>query len=377
MYFKVDNLTVPIPDAPEEVVIEVTNNEEIPKEESEGSLEKLTTPLKRTLSRKSTRRNVQTITNLALPKAEEWTLCAPMASEASDITQEDTTKVPPPVVVTAIAAQAPMTTEKVGSSKEADLNKEIRMSVAMDGNEKSSVVVEAKVAPSPIQSNGTSPKKSAPPGIITRFNIPVPQGQVEAQTPVTHHDRRRSLSYANVLSDSGEKRSVEEWVNQLKDRPEGLNNEILRSPTKKTPTKASPLKQPIQEEPVPEPPQQQEEESGPKVVAVINAVFVGTDTDFLETSKMRSLFRGNSLSPEEAKLFEMPEVTEETRREQETEDLIWDCCCSLTPEEMANASPCTRAFHRYKCYLLASSFALLILAFVIAVVIVSRTGQKS
>ncbi|KAI8910211.1 hypothetical protein EDD86DRAFT_189849 [Gorgonomyces haynaldii] len=55
-----------------------------------------------------------------------------------------------------------------------------------------------------------------------------------------------------------------------------------------------------------------------KSVMIWNAVRVGTDDHFLRKSEMRKLFRENALVPEDAKLFQMPDVNTDNDSDDES-----------------------------------------------------------
>lgn len=80
-----------------------------------------------------------------------------------------------------------------------------------------------------------------------------------------------------------------------------------------------------------------------------------TDTDFLEQSKIRIIFKDNAIEPEDAQLFRMPDYTGEEQPPavvvQETSALCEFCYPSQST--LQNSSYCMRIFHYFKCYLLA------------------------
>jgi hypothetical protein len=87
-----------------------------------------------------------------------------------------------------------------------------------------------------------------------------------------------------------------------------------------------------------------------------DGVLFATDTDFLEQSKIRILFKDNAADPEDAQLFRMPDYTgEEPTPAVVVEESSAVCeFCYPTQETLQNSSKCMRIFHYFKCYMLAA-----------------------
>jgi hypothetical protein len=72
------------------------------------------------------------------------------------------------------------------------------------------------------------------------------------------------------------------------------------------------------------------------------AYLFGTDADYLDNSKTRSFFKDNAINPEDCKLFEMPEVTKESREDEDevssTMSHIPGLCCQYSDRLPARSS---------------------------------------
>lgn len=131
-----------------------------------------------------------------------------------------------------------------------------------------SVTIKTPEGPLHINSHRKAQCKVAiPAGKVTQFTVPVPESQLATVSPLTPPRRRRHLSMRNSCAAPG---NFSEWVSTIR-------NATL-------------------------------EESVP-IVITYDAVFLGSDSDFLESSKIRAIFKENALNPEDTKLFEMPEFT--------------------------------------------------------------------
>ena len=207
-----------------------------------------------------------------------------------------------------------------------------------------------------------------PAGTLTQHGRPVSQGQAESTLPrhAGAHSRRRSLSYMNSLGDGNvgggvvvspgivspcvagpagpttpsspgaTATSLDEWKTKVRadrhrspqdtrehtahdqphdnrDRaktPPGPQASIQKTasslatagaPTATAATTAPPPPQPHQ--PPPSPPEEEE--------TFYDAVLIATDNDFLETSRVRALFREHAVTADDWRLFEMPPVVAE------------------------------------------------------------------
>ncbi|KAH9244406.1 hypothetical protein BASA81_018193 [Batrachochytrium salamandrivorans] len=241
----------------------------------------------------------------------------------------------------------------------------------------------------------------APPGIITRFTVPVPKDDLAKIVPKTYRGHRRSLSYQNAVSASGTPASFEEWVRmvhqekgQIKDREmseTGDEYDVVKpfSQTPKTPTRMGgrdfKLATIVDEtaiqvnspEGVPDGnmkllnsdglPREnfktskmmnddKEDQDLDLDIIIYDAFLIATDNDFLESSKIRALFRENAIVPDDAKLFEMPAYTGE-QQSSPTVEIVEDSLlcewCYPSSQVLSQTTPCIRAFHRAKkirCY---------------------------
>ena len=319
MYFKVDSSTVPVPETSTKNLVENTEAKPtlvVPTINTEGG----SNGSLRKSFRKSVIRNPQPLeaTQVVPPQIETWTLAGPHVQEADDIKEEDTSNVHPLVLVSPIQDMLPRGSK---TSLKNEQQPVVRMSVAIrENDENSALVVEAKVA-NVIEAT-KSMKKSAPPGIITRFNVPVPQNQLDAQLAVNQKDNRRSsLSYANVVSANCDK-TIHDWLTMLQDegRTPGKtqSHPIIEEPEEEKPTEDSPVETNGQVKPATE----------KNEVVVLRAVLLGTDSDYLEKSTFRTIFRENVLEAEDGKLFEMPPVLAPQQAEQPEQPSgpSWRCC---------------------------------------------------
>lgn len=90
-------------------------------------------------------------------------------------------------------------------------------------------------------------------------------------------------------------------------------------------------------------------------VEMYDAVLFATDDDFLEKSKIRAIFKKNAVSPEDAKLFEMPEY-KGTNNFDEGQLILYDdatLCDICFPEPPANVTGIRAILFQYR-YILIS-----------------------
>ncbi|KAJ3155381.1 hypothetical protein HDU86_004283 [Geranomyces michiganensis] len=203
-------------------------------------------------------------------------------------------------------------------------------------------------------------KVPAPAGQITRFAVPVPQSELGKVAPPTNRNRRRTLSFHNAVSTSGATNaSFEDWLSMVHQekrklqrkgpalesvgeeydvvKPFGGRNRqsamkrarlgaIIASPIEPSTTGFSALDGELQNDHtlplvpavVKEDEGDEDEEEFGDLPSIYDAHLFATDIDFLESSKVRSIFRENALSADESKLFELPAVPRETPTSTET-----------------------------------------------------------
>jgi hypothetical protein len=253
-------------------------------------------------------------------------------------------------------------------------------------------------------------------GIITRFTVPVPKEEMGAVIPKTQKGHRRTLSYRNAVSASGVPASFLEWARMVQEEStDGLPNstggevserdpidfDVVKPFARNSPSKAlilspdrkhTPKLAPIcddeeleeQSSPVDEKDQQEvsttteeENEKGSPEIVFIDAIYIANDNDFLETSKIRQIFRSNAINPEDAKLFQMKEYTGQDANEQPFE-IVGDSfpCegCYPSEQELASMSPCVRFFHVHKCLILASMISILVIVFILVMMFTNFNG---
>ena len=249
-----------------------------------------------------------------------------------------------------------------------------------------------------------------PNGTVTRFTVPVPAEQLEVVIPKTQRGTRRSLSYRNAVSASGVPASFLEWAQMISEeqscdiengefdivnfvgRVSSANTPMLQTP-KSGKTIMSALEPMIEEEEEKKSVNEEIKEDGnfgavasqpqeaakvgdlvvdatqplkvsPKIV-FYDAVYFANDNDFLETSKIRQIFRNNAIMAEDAKLFEMKEFTGDDATGQDFEIVrdTFPCeCCYPSDEELNGMIPTVRFLHTHKCMILASFVSLLVIS---------------
>ncbi|KAJ3194914.1 hypothetical protein HK101_001586 [Irineochytrium annulatum] len=332
----------------------------------------------------------QGVVSLAVPRDPNAIDFRQRASSFDDRKRTSTaTKSPATPVTKDPAAQSPMSLAP--PSAESDCSHGGRRHTSFNINEIQAIM---KPASSPIRLvTPTSPasKSPAPAGVITRFAVPVSPEEVAAITPRTAKSRRRSLSYANAVNANGGEGGFEDWAQMVKTERspvgaegeeenhgdydtvrkfggsakragerieeeeeddgkecgdmEGKDNESEASKAEVKDAEMIRIKS-IKRKTV--------EESGP--IVTIDAVLFATDNDFLESSKVRAVFKQHALAPEDAALFEMkPFLGTETEspvviivEEPKSCEL-----CYPSASSMSRLSPCMQTFHRVKCYLAA------------------------
>lgn len=126
--------------------------------------------------------------------------------------------------------------------------------------------------------NGTT-KVSVTPGTATRFNVPVSIESATAASP-TKSKNNDMLCYRNAVSASIVPESFLEWAKLLRVQQSSKS---------------------------PAPPSEIESKNN----LVYDAVFIGTDDEFLCKKEIRDLFAKNALTLDDSKLFEMPEISED------------------------------------------------------------------
>ncbi|KAI9362054.1 hypothetical protein DFJ73DRAFT_813183 [Zopfochytrium polystomum] len=198
-------------------------------------------------------------------------------------------------------------------------------------------------------SSPTSPHVPIPIGTPTRNATPIPDEMLSSLIPATARSRRRKLSFANAVAAAGTPNATfEEWIGALSNQresfgadnemeedydavptfggismlgsaPDGIvladgsvtgNKEFVRTvetdltgPKPSDDSAALQPEAPPPEEPAPQAVPRRTE----KKVVTIDAVLFATDGDYLESSRVRAVFRAHALQKEDTLLFEMPE----------------------------------------------------------------------
>ncbi|KAJ3013734.1 hypothetical protein HKX48_005545 [Thoreauomyces humboldtii] len=195
-----------------------------------------------------------------------------------------------------------------------------------------------------------------PAGTVTRFARPVDVAE-EAGRHRTPETRRRSMSLQNHVSGGGRIGidAVTDWSNAL--RVESLASDARKQETVPLLTSsysaATLLPAPVVEAARP-------------VVLTFDAILFATDTDYLETSRIRSVFRANAVTPDDVKLFEMQEFTgiDSPLPFTIVDDSPVCEWCFPSPDSMMDMSPTRRFFHRSKFWACILAFAVVLIVLV-------------
>ena len=231
-------------------------------------------------------------------------------------------------------------------------------------------------------------KTAVPSGVVTRFAVPVRPEDLISIAPPTDLARRRTLSYMNSVNASGEPATLEEWKEMVKEDQKQIHSAIVEnahsinfdevkpfrsslSPVRATtsihgnsPPKKSPLGIQVNDSNHVQLSSNAnlmstsvDEESALKddKDAIYDAILFATDNDFLESGRIRAIFKENAVNPEDAQLFEMPPFTGEEESPvtvvvDDSEICEW---CYPSQVTLDNSGSCMRVFHQTKCYLLA------------------------
>ncbi|ORZ30760.1 hypothetical protein BCR44DRAFT_55719 [Catenaria anguillulae PL171] len=227
-----------------------------------------------------------------------------------------------------------------------------------------------------------SAKVEIPAGTLTRFGVPVPASEIEAETPRTPPRRRRGMSLSNAGMDGG----FAAWAAVQVNTPSptrgapAILEEDEEAAAAATATPDAVSGQAAAAASAPNAAAEPAAPMDPESIPAYDMVLFATDNDFLEQSKIRALFRENACAPEDAQLFEMPPVTSEgsptsaSPSGQDASQLTQvvfaddDALCEMcypSPERIATMSPAWQTFHNCKCYFLALAFAFGIIFFVL------------
>ncbi|KAI9106058.1 hypothetical protein DFS34DRAFT_43629 [Phlyctochytrium arcticum] len=181
---------------------------------------------------------------------------------------------------------------------------------------------------------GRNNRLHVPMGVVTRFAEPVSVHELRHVSPPTPTNRRRSFSYINSAAQKDTSPTFEDW----------LKTTLAEKRRLKT--------SPVSESEGSEQAEPTTEKSD--VPMVYDAVLFATDTDYLESSKTRAAFRLNAVTPEDVKLFEMPEYAGPDAMPNvvivdDSPICEW---CYPSPGALEQYGPRMRWFHKSKCWLL-------------------------
>ncbi|RKO94672.1 hypothetical protein BDK51DRAFT_29029 [Blyttiomyces helicus] len=248
-------------------------------------------------------------------------------------------------------------------------------------------------------------KTTIPLGSVTRFAVPVPVEEIRNVAPATPRTRRRSLSYVNAASTSESHTTFEEWVQIVKEdrrrKSDGnMDYDVVRgmSPTKSdgegtgggagkstvnrrlsrlgaggkrdgNSESTTALTNNVDRDTsemslisVNVGGAQANAKSAPSSpmcagthIPGYDAILFATDNDFLESSRVRAVFRANAMVPDDAVLFEMPPFLgfEEQPAMVVVDDSAICEWCYPGQVTLERSGPLMRIFHRSKCYVAA------------------------
>ncbi|KAJ2991827.1 hypothetical protein HDV02_003472 [Globomyces sp. JEL0801] len=116
----------------------------------------------------------------------------------------------------------------------------------------------------------------------------------------------------------------------------------------------------------------------PTELTIFDAVLFSNDNEFLETSKVRQIFRNNAIVPEDAKLFEMKEFTgDDPQQDFEIVGEAFPCeNCYPSEEELREMNPCIRFLHIHKCILLACGISIMVVGFILVMMLTGISNKS-
>jgi hypothetical protein len=203
-------------------------------------------------------------------------------------------------------------------------------------------------------------RRNVKPGILSQHGEPINLDLKPGLVPPTAEKRRRSLSYMNTLMNSNTPfYTVKTWKKMLDDEKQKMQQPSGYVAERETTSTAQQLE--------PQKPTTVKEEH------FYDAMLLATDTDFLESSRVRTLFRQNAVHPSDATLFEMPEFKGELNldRPRRVDDSPMPCDrCFPTEAQLAHPNGTIRVLHQVRCYCLVV-FTTMIIVFLIFYLIMS------
>ena len=151
-----------------------------------------------------------------------------------------------------------------------------------------------------------------PPGILTRFTVPVTDLELEKIKTPTKAGNRRVWSFMNTVNAIGIQTTLEDWRHIAKREENLASKDREKDSFDVIPaivSQAHVLDLEVAQNEI-------------KVTEdhVYEAHLFCTDNDFLESAKTRAFFKSNALVADDAKLFEMPAVTSVDQTGQESEE---------------------------------------------------------
>jgi hypothetical protein len=183
-------------------------------------------------------------------------------------------------------------------------------------------------------------RRFVPRGIITQHGEALTREQV---LPLVKTNFRRGLSYLNsaLASDHGSP-TVEGWQKTLRRRQ---SSRIIEGDDGEEGGKLGPAQRLLDMS-----------DSLDQYEVFYDAVLLATDNDFLESARVRTVFRENAVHESDSILFEMPPFTGQSASPEERqipEQLPLPCdICFPSEAQLRHPNPWIRYYHRSKCYML-------------------------
>lgn len=223
----------------------------------------------------------------------------------------------------------------------------------------------------PTTPRSPQPLSPAPAGVVSQHGTPLTPLQVMSIVPPSARSRRRSLSFMNALTTAGVRASMNEWIQMVQqDRLQSARPSPIKSAANGAEWDNYDSVKPFSNQSVAKSPSRADADGKFKVY--YDAWLFATDNDFLESSKIRMVFKDNAVNPADTKLFEMTPYLGDTatnarsRNSASTQNILENCvlCCFPTEDQLRTRPYSAQIVHHVRCYLLV-----MMIVAVIAVVI--------
>lgn len=202
-------------------------------------------------------------------------------------------------------------------------------------------------------------RRMIPHGVITQHGESLSADKMRSMIPQQKRVQRRALSYMNSVSGTQGpvSPSIDVWTKNLRHEQlasariieEGENGFFYLGATNKAMSNAHLL--------VTEPTEEFEQSVAPVTEQLFyDAFLIATDNDFLETSRVRLLFKENAVFDTDAQLFEMAAYTGAPAAPPGlgagTDQQLPCDVCFPTEAQLRHPNPWIRFMHQSKCYVL-------------------------